>query len=179
MLKLEGVTLPAAEEEGGAEDGKASDGVRPVGRLVPVMEGGVAYSAPVGGGQKTGFYFDQRENRAMLRALCASLAAAGRPPKVADLCCYQGGFTISAALGGAGGEGGGAFRPAGMYAVGGACERSALQMLQLQTPNPTCWFGEAPAAACCVGAPGAPLLSGCPCLPSPPTLGRLGDPPLR
>ena len=45
-------------------------------------------------GQKTGFYCDQRESRALVRQL-----AAGR--RVLDLCCYAGGFALSAAAGGA------------------------------------------------------------------------------
>lgn len=60
---------------------------------VVVLENGVKYAAaPLG--QKTGFYADQRDSRAALRAL-----AAGR--RVLDLCCYSGGFAINAALGGA------------------------------------------------------------------------------
>src|SRR5262245_28061747 len=34
---------------------------------VQISEGGLRYWAPLGEGQKTGFYFDQRENRAALR----------------------------------------------------------------------------------------------------------------
>ncbi len=44
--------------------------------------------------QKTGFYCDQRANRAFLRSV-------SRGKRVLDLCCYTGGFAISAALGGA------------------------------------------------------------------------------
>jgi 23S rRNA (cytosine1962-C5)-methyltransferase len=45
-------------------------------------------------GHKTGFFLDQRDNR-------ASVAALARGREVLDLCCYTGGFAISAALGGA------------------------------------------------------------------------------
>lgn len=41
-----------------------------------------------------GFYADQRENRAFLRNV-------SRGKRVLDLCCYSGGFALSAALGGA------------------------------------------------------------------------------
>jgi 23S rRNA (cytosine1962-C5)-methyltransferase len=48
----------------------------------------------VEGGQKTGFFLDQRENRQRIRAL-----AAGR--EVLDGFCYTGGFAIAALAGGA------------------------------------------------------------------------------
>ncbi|MDP3274162.1 MAG: class I SAM-dependent rRNA methyltransferase [Deltaproteobacteria bacterium] len=50
--------------------------------------------APGGGGQKTGYYFDQRETRAAVEGL-----AEGR--RVLDLYSYVGGFTLAAARGGA------------------------------------------------------------------------------
>lgn len=45
-------------------------------------------------GQKTGFYIDQRENRAYIRKIAGGC-------RVLDLCCYTGGFAINAAVGGA------------------------------------------------------------------------------
>jgi 23S rRNA (cytosine1962-C5)-methyltransferase len=48
----------------------------------------------VAGGQKTGFFLDQRDNRAAVRAL-----AAGR--ETLNVFCYTGGFTLSALAGGA------------------------------------------------------------------------------
>jgi 23S rRNA (cytosine1962-C5)-methyltransferase len=60
----------------------------------PIVEGGLRYVAAVGEGQKTGHYFDQRDNRAFLRPYFA-----GR--NVLDLYCYTGGFAINAAKGGA------------------------------------------------------------------------------
>lgn len=50
--------------------------------------------APGGGGQKTGYYFDQRETRAAVEQL-----AKGR--RVLDLYSYVGGFSLAAARGGA------------------------------------------------------------------------------
>lgn len=50
--------------------------------------------APGGGGQKTGYYFDQRETRAAVEQL-----AHGR--RVLDLYSYVGGFSLAAARGGA------------------------------------------------------------------------------
>jgi len=63
-----------------------------------VLENGVRYFVALGSGQKTGFYCDQRESRARVRALAA---AAGPSARVLDLCCYSGGFALAAALGGA------------------------------------------------------------------------------
>ena len=61
---------------------------------VRFSQDGIEYSASILGGQKTGFYFDQRENRAFLKPY-----AKGR--RVLDLYCYAGGFSLSAAKGGA------------------------------------------------------------------------------
>ena len=44
-----------------------------------LLENGVRYAADLGGGQKTGFFCDQRYSRALVRSL-----AAGR--RVLDLC---------------------------------------------------------------------------------------------
>lgn len=63
---------------------------------IVIEEHGVRYGVDVRGGQKTGFYLDQRENR---RAVAAY--AAGR--EVLDLFCYTGGFALNAARGGAAG----------------------------------------------------------------------------
>jgi 23S rRNA G2069 N7-methylase RlmK/C1962 C5-methylase RlmI len=60
---------------------------------VTVLENSVKYSVGLNM-QKTGFYCDQRKNRMLLKSL-----AKGK--SVLDLCCYTGGFGISAALGGA------------------------------------------------------------------------------
>ena len=62
--------------------------------LVPFTEGNIKLVADVAGGQKTGFYLDQRENRRQLRAL-----ASGRT--VLNLFSYSGGFSIAALAGGA------------------------------------------------------------------------------
>jgi 23S rRNA (cytosine1962-C5)-methyltransferase len=59
-----------------------------------VREHGMQLEVDVAQGHKTGLYLDQRENRQRVRAL-----AAGR--SVLNLCCYTGGFSVAAALGGA------------------------------------------------------------------------------
>ena len=65
-----------------------------VGETIEVREGDLVFAADVVSGQKTGWYFDQRENRAVV----APLAAGGR---MLDVFCYSGGFTVSAACRGA------------------------------------------------------------------------------
>jgi 23S rRNA (cytosine1962-C5)-methyltransferase len=57
-----------------------------------IVEHGVRFGVVPGHGHKTGFFADQRDNRALLRTL-----AEGR--SVLDLCCHAGGFAINAALG--------------------------------------------------------------------------------
>jgi len=59
-----------------------------------VREGPVRYHVDLELGHKTGFFCDQRENRARLASL-----AAGRD--VIDLCCFTGGFALAAAVAGA------------------------------------------------------------------------------
>jgi len=59
-----------------------------------IREGSARLLADIVGGQKTGFFLDQRENRA---AVAAYLAGA----EVLDVFCYTGGFAVQAALAGA------------------------------------------------------------------------------
>jgi 23S rRNA (cytosine1962-C5)-methyltransferase len=61
---------------------------------VEVEENGAIFLADVLTGQKTGWFFDQRDNRAFLAGLCAG-------SRVLDLYCYSGGFAIAATRGGA------------------------------------------------------------------------------
>ena len=51
------------------------------------------YEVDLTKGHKTGFYVDQRDNRAEV--------GLGQKGRVLDVCCYTGGFAINAALGGA------------------------------------------------------------------------------
>jgi 23S rRNA (cytosine1962-C5)-methyltransferase len=76
---------PLPEGEGSEDRGAA---------LVPFRENGLRFFADVSAGQKTGFYLDQRENRARLRLL-----ARGRT--VLNLFSYSGGFSVAALSGGA------------------------------------------------------------------------------
>ena len=61
---------------------------------VRVRENGIEYAVDMAGGHKTGFYVDQRDNRFAVREL-------SKGKKVLDVCCYTGGFSLNAALGGA------------------------------------------------------------------------------
>jgi 23S rRNA (cytosine1962-C5)-methyltransferase len=61
---------------------------------ISLIENGVRYFADIGAGQKTGWYFDQRDNHAFMAKL-----AKGRT--VLDAYCYAGGFGIAAATSGA------------------------------------------------------------------------------
>ncbi len=64
------------------------------GGAAEIVEHGLRFEVAVGRGHKTGFFLDQRDNRARIAAL-----AAGR--RVLDLCCYTGGFALHAWQGGA------------------------------------------------------------------------------
>lgn len=61
---------------------------------VEIEENGVKYEVPLRTGQKTGFYFDQRENREFLKPYF-------KDKLVVDLYSYIGSFGITAALAGA------------------------------------------------------------------------------
>jgi 23S rRNA (cytosine1962-C5)-methyltransferase len=61
---------------------------------VPVEEGGSVFPADVLAGQKTGWFFDQRDNRAFIAGLA-------RGARVLDLYCHTGGFAVAAAHKGA------------------------------------------------------------------------------
>jgi len=61
---------------------------------LPVEENGVTFFADVLGGQKTGWFFDQRDNRGFVAGL-------SRGARVIDLYCYSGAFSVAAARAGA------------------------------------------------------------------------------
>ena len=62
--------------------------------LVEISEGDARFLVDLHGGQKTGFFLDQRSNRLKLKTLC-------KGKRVLNTFCYSGGFSIAAALGGA------------------------------------------------------------------------------
>lgn len=63
---------------------------------IEVIEQGVRFAAPLAGGQKTGWFYDQAANRERLRRYLAEGA------RVLDVCSYVGGWAITALKGGAG-----------------------------------------------------------------------------
>lgn len=89
---------------------------------VRVREAGVAFLASPEAGQKTGFYADQRDNRAFV----ASMA---RGKTVLDLCCYSGGFALAAAAAGAQSAIGARSRPGGRGEGGGENVRLSCKVL--------------------------------------------------
>ncbi|MGB9093253.1 MAG: class I SAM-dependent methyltransferase [Gallionella sp.] len=61
---------------------------------VEVVENGLRFAVDVAAGQKTGFYLDQRDNRALTGTLAADR-------EVLNCFCYTGGFSLYALRGGA------------------------------------------------------------------------------
>ena len=80
-------TLEGLQPRSGVIQGALPDAVE-------IREAGVRYGVDVLRGQKTGFYLDQRDNRARVTA-----HARGR--SVLNAFCYTGGFTLAALAGGA------------------------------------------------------------------------------
>lgn len=85
--------LPSRHGEGLPLDDELLAGEPPPAR-VPFRERGMTFLADLAGGQKTGFFLDQRENRHLVRGL-----AAGR--SVLNLFSYSGAFGVAALAGGA------------------------------------------------------------------------------
>jgi 23S rRNA (cytosine1962-C5)-methyltransferase len=88
-------------------------------RTVTIFEGGLCYTVDVVHGQKTGFYLDQRDNRALVRKLA-------KDKRVLNAFCYTGGFTLAALAGGA----------ASVLSIDSAADALALARENL-TRNPT------------------------------------------
>ena len=82
---LEGLEMATGWLHGAAPDSPPS-----------IEENGVRLTVDIVGGHKTGFYLDQRDNRALLGQL-----AAGK--EVLNCFCYTGGFSLQALAGGAAG----------------------------------------------------------------------------
>lgn len=85
--------VDAVMAQHGLYDGQVAMGADLTGAVM-FHEYGLHFAADVAHGHKTGFFFDQRENRALVRAL-----SAGR--QVLDVFAYSGGFSVYAAAGGA------------------------------------------------------------------------------
>ncbi len=61
---------------------------------IELLENGAVLFADLAGGQKTGWFYDQRDNRRFIKDLAQGA-------RVLDLYCFAGGFAVEAALGGA------------------------------------------------------------------------------
>ena len=83
----------AAGDTFGLADGDTIVGARPDGPI-RFRERGLVLEADVERGQKTGHFLDQRDNRALVRSMAAGL-------DVLDVFSSTGGFSVSAAAGGA------------------------------------------------------------------------------
>jgi len=86
-------SIGAVRKQEGLSDKAALLDGKPVDNIV-VSENGIKIFVDFEHGQKTGYFLDQRENR----ALAGSLA---RGATVLDACCYGGGFVLAALKGGA------------------------------------------------------------------------------
>lgn len=84
-----------AEGEAVKREGLAEDlGGDPAPEIVVIRENGFSFEAGLAGGQKTGFYLDQRENR-------RKVAAYAKGREVLSTYCYTGAFEVCAAHAGA------------------------------------------------------------------------------
>jgi 23S rRNA (cytosine1962-C5)-methyltransferase len=89
-LPIDSVVLRSRER---GRAGEAIVGKKPT-SPVQFLENGMRFTADVIHGQKTGFFLDQRDNRAIVRRL-------SRDRRVLNLFSFNGGFSVAAGLGGA------------------------------------------------------------------------------
>ena len=89
---LERSDVPVRAKEGLPSTTGLLRGIASPNRL-EVLENGHRFLVDLGGGQKTGFYLDQRVNRGRVSAYCAG-------QNVLDVFCYSGGFSVYAAAAG-------------------------------------------------------------------------------
>lgn len=98
VLRLARVVARAAPDARDGSGRRLADGVTLVGdeprEPVRFTENGLVFEADVVHGQKTGYFLDQRDNRARVRAMSDGA-------DVLDVYCASGGFTVHAAAGGA------------------------------------------------------------------------------
>jgi len=70
-------------------------------KYIEVLENNLGFLVDIQQGHKTGFYLDQRENRARLRQAVERRVQLVEPPRVLNVFSYTGGFGIYAVAGGA------------------------------------------------------------------------------
>ncbi|MCD6284391.1 MAG: class I SAM-dependent rRNA methyltransferase [Anaerolineae bacterium] len=75
-------------ERSGLLRGKALEGP------ITILENGLTFEVDVGGGQKTGFYLDQRDNRQILRGIVQRYVRFQAPPRLLNVFSYTGGFAV-------------------------------------------------------------------------------------
>lgn len=92
LVKNVGVTSVLERRKQRGREGRWLIGERSP--LVEFLEHGIRFTADVVNGQKTGFFLDQRENRATMRQVC-------RDARVLNVFSYTGGFSLAAGVGGA------------------------------------------------------------------------------
>jgi 23S rRNA (cytosine1962-C5)-methyltransferase len=68
---------------------------------IVIFENGLPFLIHLEEGQKTGHYMDQKDNRRLVREICAGLLSGRASLRVLDAFCYTGGFGIHAAAAGA------------------------------------------------------------------------------
>ena len=93
VLRLSRNIQPLAQQKFQRRDGHVLFGDSPAGAVI-FSESGLRFEADVLRGQKTGFFLDQRENRAAVETLA-------RGKKVLNAFSFSGGFSVYAARGGA------------------------------------------------------------------------------
>jgi 23S rRNA (cytosine1962-C5)-methyltransferase len=99
---VNGLTCVIGRDEVGRDDADVDEGRgqgkvlwgNPAPSPVAIVERNAKFLVDVYGGQKTGFFLDQRENRSLIRRL-------SRGREVLNCFCFSGGFSVNAALGGA------------------------------------------------------------------------------
>ena len=87
LAKEDGVVFRADARIQDIEGFRIDPPRRPV--TAVIRENGVRFRVDLVAGHKTGFFLDQRDNRAALAPLCAG-------KRVLDVCCYTGGFALHA-----------------------------------------------------------------------------------
>lgn len=93
VLRLSRNAAELPEQLYGLRDGMLLDGA-PLTEPLVFLENGLRFEADPINGQKTGFFLDQRENRATVEGLAAD-------KRVLNVFAYNGGFSLYAARGGA------------------------------------------------------------------------------
>ena len=101
VLAADGVMIRGIYERSDAKE-RTKEGMErtkgflsePFDTQVPIIENGVRYLVDVADGQKTGFFLDQKYNRAAIAGIC-------RGKRVLDCFTHTGSFSLNAALAGA------------------------------------------------------------------------------